>query len=172
MPRWVTLYEALVRLNETHGPLFGEGYLISAIASGRVRLRGVPHGEYVPHLIDAREIEKPTSLEISGDRLRKKGSFLTYPMADYLSVEVDCEELDAHVANMAPRLAAARRPTDAAVCEALKRRIEGNPQPRNWQALLDEVRAIVPGVTQKQYKAARKQVLPPKWLHPGRRNRA
>jgi hypothetical protein len=132
----------------------------------------VPRGEDVPHLIDAREIEKPTSLEISGDRLRKKGSFLTYPMADYWPVEVDCEELEAHVANMAPRLAAARRPTDAAVCEALKRRIEGNPQPRNWQALLDEVREIVPGATQRQYIAARKRVLPPKWLHPGRRNRA
>jgi hypothetical protein len=145
--------------------------LISAIESGRVSLRGVPRDGYVPHPIDAHEIEKPTSLEISRDELWKKGSFRSV-LADYSSVELDWKELEAHVADMAPRPVGVRRPTDAAVCEALKRCIEGNPQPRNWQALLDEVRAIVPGATQRQYNTARKRVLSPKWLRPGRRNRA
>jgi hypothetical protein len=132
--------------------------LISAIVSGRVLLRGVPPGASAPHLIDAREIEKPTSLEISGDQLRKKGSFLTYPMADYWSVAVDREELEAHVANMAPPPTPVRPPSKERVRRAIAESVAIHP---NWsrRAHCDEIQKRLPGMSEREFLRLRAEMI-------------
>jgi hypothetical protein len=133
----------------------------------------VPHGENVPHVIDAREIEKPTSLEISGDQLRKKGSFLTYPMADYWFAELNWKELQAHVAHMAPSPAPVRPPSKERVRRAIAESVAIHP---NWsrRGHCDEIQKRLPRMSERQFLRVREQMikdgsLPKALRDPGRR---
>ena len=129
--------------------------LSSAVVSGQVTIRGIPHGQLVACLIDVADIDKPAHAQISRNELVRKGSGRLGGIADFYAVAIDWKETESHVDRMlAPAII--NPPSEQQVRRAIKSSLERNPQRRSRSEHLAEIRRGLPGVTEDKYEAAKK----------------